>query len=66
MKTNYISQKRINYLNEYLKEKFGERTLKICVDGRYHEIKAVVFSRKQSEALLQAADNAQLVAAYRE
>lgn len=28
-------QKRINYLNEYLKEKFGERTLKICVDGNF-------------------------------
>lgn len=35
MKTNYISPKRINYLNEYLKEKFGERTLKICVDGHF-------------------------------
>jgi len=28
-------QKRINYLNEYLKEKFGERTLKICIDGNF-------------------------------
>ena len=27
--------KRINYINEYLKEKFGERTLKICVDGGF-------------------------------
>lgn len=27
--------KRINYVNEYLKEKFGERTLKICVDGNF-------------------------------
>lgn len=30
-----ILMKRINYLNEYLKEKFGERTLKICVDGNF-------------------------------
>lgn len=28
-------QKRINYLNEYLKQKFGERTLKICIDGNF-------------------------------
>ncbi len=27
--------KRINYINEYLKEKFGERTLKICIDGGF-------------------------------
>lgn len=27
--------KRINYINEYLKEKFGERTLKICIDGNF-------------------------------
>lgn len=27
--------KRYNYLNEYLKEKFGERTLKICIDGGF-------------------------------
>ena len=46
--------------------KSGEGRLKICVDGKYHEIKAVVFSRKQSEALLQAADNAQLVHAHKE
>lgn len=46
--------------------KSGEGRLKICVDGRYHEIKAVVFSRAQSEALLRAADNAQLVPAHRE
>ena len=26
---------RIKYVNEYLKEKFGERTLKICVDGGF-------------------------------
>ncbi len=26
---------RINYVNEYLKEKFGERTLKICIDGNF-------------------------------
>jgi len=26
---------RYNYLNEYLKEKFGERTLKICIDGGF-------------------------------
>ena len=27
--------KKINYVNEYLKEKFGERTLKICIDGNF-------------------------------
>ena len=27
--------KRYNKLNEYLKNKFGERTLKICVDGGF-------------------------------
>ena len=26
---------RYNYLNEYLKEKFGERILKICIDGGF-------------------------------
>ena len=26
---------RINYINEYLKKKFGERTLKICIDGSF-------------------------------
>lgn len=26
---------RINYVNEYLKQKFGERTLKICIDGNF-------------------------------
>lgn len=26
---------RYKHLNKYLKEKFGERTLKICVDGRF-------------------------------
>lgn len=28
-------QKRYNKLNEYYKDKFGERTLKICVDGGF-------------------------------
>ena len=28
-------EKRYNKLNEYYKEKFGERTLKICVDGGF-------------------------------
>ena len=46
--------------------KSGEGRLKICVDGKQHVIKAVVFSRAQSEALLRAADNAQLVPAHRE
>lgn len=27
--------KRVNYVNEYFKQKFGERTLKICVDGNF-------------------------------
>lgn len=27
---------RYRHLNEYYKEKFGERTLKICVDGRFY------------------------------
>ena len=26
---------KINYVNEYLKNKFGERTLKICIDGGF-------------------------------
>ena len=26
---------RYNHLNEYLKNKFGERTLKICIDGGF-------------------------------
>ncbi len=26
---------RYNYLNEYLKQKYGERTLKICIDGGF-------------------------------
>ena len=34
---NYIMEKieRYKHLNEYLKEKFGERTLKICIDGGF-------------------------------
>ena len=28
-------KKRYNHLNEYLKNKFGERTLKICIDGNF-------------------------------
>ena len=27
--------KRYNHLNEYLKNRFGERTLKICIDGGF-------------------------------
>ena len=30
-----MSLYRYNYINEYLKEKFGERTLKICIDGGF-------------------------------
>ena len=26
---------RYRHLNEYYKEKFGERTLKICIDGGF-------------------------------
>lgn len=34
--TNYIMEKeRYNHLNKYLKEKFGERTLKICIDAGF-------------------------------
>ncbi len=29
------NKKTYNHLNEYLKNKFGERTLKICVDGNF-------------------------------
>ena len=29
------SLNRINYINNYLKEKFGERTLKIGIDGGF-------------------------------
>jgi len=39
---NYIANRfltflsnRFNHLNEYLKRKFGERTLKICIDGGF-------------------------------
>ena len=31
----YIMQNRYNHLNEYLKNKFGERVLKICIDGGF-------------------------------
>ena len=30
-----MEKERYNHLNKYLKEKFGERTLKICVDGGF-------------------------------
>ncbi len=30
-----MEKQRYNKLNEYLKEKFGERTLKICIDGGF-------------------------------
>ena len=30
-----MSLYRYKYINEYLKEKFGERTLKICIDGGF-------------------------------
>ena len=29
------NEERYNHLNKYLKNKFGERTLKICVDGGF-------------------------------
>lgn len=29
------NKQRYNHLNKYLKDKFGERTLKICVDGNF-------------------------------
>lgn len=29
------NEERYNHLNKYLKEKFGERTLKICIDGGF-------------------------------
>lgn len=35
MKDLNKNMKRYNKLNEYLKNKFGERTLKICVDGGF-------------------------------
>ena len=28
-------QEKYNHLNTYLKSKFGERTLKICIDGHF-------------------------------
>ncbi len=28
-------EQKINYINEYLKKNFGERTLKICIDGGF-------------------------------
>ena len=30
-----ISKERYKHLNNYLKNKFGERTLKICIDGNF-------------------------------
>ena len=33
--TNIIMEERYKHLNKYLKEKFGERTLKICIDGGF-------------------------------
>ena len=30
-----MEKERYNHLNSYLKNKFGQRTLKICVDGRF-------------------------------
>ena len=35
MKRGVIMMNRYNHLNEYLKNKFGERVLKICVDGGF-------------------------------
>ena len=29
------NEERYNHLNKYLKNKFGERTLKLCVDGGF-------------------------------
>ena len=31
----FIMEERFKHLNNYLKEKFGERTLKICIDGGF-------------------------------
>ena len=31
----FIMEERFKHLNNYLKEKFGERTLKICIDGDF-------------------------------
>lgn len=44
-----------------VRAKNGEGRLRITIDGVYREIKAVVFSRAQSAALLTAADNAHIV-----
>jgi len=30
-----MERERYNHLNKYLKEKYGERTLKICIDGNF-------------------------------
>ena len=30
-----MDNNRYNHLNEYLKSKYGERTLKICIDGDF-------------------------------
>ena len=35
MKRGVIMINRYNHLNKYLKNKFGERVLKICVDGGF-------------------------------
>lgn len=44
-----------------VRAKNGEGRLKINIDGTYHEIRAVVFSRSQSNVLLEAADNARII-----
>lgn len=31
----FMFQERYKHLNKYLKDKFGERTLKICIDGGF-------------------------------
>ena len=35
LKVKSFMEEKYNKLNKYYKEKFGERTLKICVDGRF-------------------------------
>lgn len=43
------------------RSKSGEGRLKIQVGGCYSEVRAVIFSKTQSKALLRAADNAKII-----
>lgn len=45
--------------------KNGEGRIKVNINGKYREIKAVVFSTSQKETLQHAADNAQVIVIHK-